>query len=156
MTTPVSMGMIDHSGESTSVNFHLPAIEPDGDNWADLFDTGGAYDLLKIPLIAMTGCNLTRSVASIAVDTSAGSLPSGEFAQREWATRITYIDTVTNKKYRLDVPGPVAGLIPEGTDVIPLTNVLLAAFILVFEAQCVSPVGNPVQVIRAINVGRKS
>lgn len=157
MTTPVSMGLIDHSGEASSINFHLPAVAANGSNWATLFaPTTGAYDLLKAGLIACTDMNLTRSTASIVVETSVGSLPSSEFAQREIAVRVTYVDNVTNEKFRFDIPGPAQALFPSGTDVIPLTNVTLAAMIALFEAQCVSPRGNAVTVIGARIVGRKS
>lgn len=157
MTTPVSMGLIDHSGEATSINFHMASIEADGSNWPDLFaPTTGGYDVLKAALIACTACNLTRSTASIVVETSVGSVPSDDYAQRELAVRVTYVDNVTNEKFRFDIPGPVAGLIPTGTDVIPLTNILLAALATDFETQCVSPRGNACTVIGARLVGRKS
>lgn len=157
MTTPVSMGLIDHSGEATSINFHFESVDPDGGNWEDLFaPTTGAYDVLKAALIACTACNLTRSTASIVVETSVGSIPADEYAQRELAVRITYVDNVTNEKFRFDIPGPVNGLIPSGTDVIPLTNLLLAALKVDFETQCVSPRGNAVTIIGARLVGRKS
>jgi hypothetical protein len=151
------MGLIDHSGEATSINFHFEAIEEDGGNWEELFaPLTGKYPLLKVAMVALTGCNHTRTTASVPVDTSTGSLPADEYAQRELAVRITYVDNVTAEKFRLDIPGPVSGLIPEGTDVIPLTNLLLAAFITAFEWACVSPRGNALTVIGARFVGRKS
>ena len=157
MTTPVRIGMIDRSGENTSVNFHLPAIASDGSNWPNLFaPTTGRYDLLKLTLTPLTRLNLTRSVMNQVVETSVGSLPADAMAQRELAIRFTYVDDVSNNKYRFDVPGPVDAVIQSGTDVIDLANVLIAAFKVDFEAQCVSPEGNAVTIIGARLVGRKS
>ncbi len=155
MTSKIRVGMIDHSAEITSMNFHLDALT--NANYDALFlATTGKYDLIKAVFNPLTILNLTRSTVSLEVDQSVGSLPADEHAQRELALRIFYTDSVSGKKYRLDVPGPAAGVIPEGTDIVPLTNVPLAAFIVVFEAQAVSPEGNALVVTSARIVGRRN
>lgn len=155
--TPVSMGMIDHSGERTAFNFNLPGIETDGSNFDTLFAPAtGSYDVLKATAILLTKLNLTKSTASIVVETSVGSLPAAASAQRETAARFTYVDNVTAQKYRFDIPSPVDAIIQTGTDVIDLGNALVAAFVADFESQCVSPLGNPVTVVGARLVGRRN
>lgn len=154
-TTKVKMGMIDHSGELTSFNFHLDELT--NTNFDELFLAAtGKYDLLKVVTIPLTILNLTRSTMSKEIDQSVGSLPSDEHAQRELALRIFYADSVEGTKYRLDIPGPAAAAIPQGTDIVPLTNVPLAAWIVVFEAECVTPEGNAPVVTGARIVGRRN
>ena len=153
MGLPVRIGMIDHSAESSSTTLYFPA-PVDGDLSPIIEPTTGAYDVVKVPFIVLTDLNLTRTVASMVIDTSVGELPSDKKAQRELKLQITYVDNVTTRKYRLEIPGPSEAVIPEGTDVVPLTNPALALFKTAFEAQCVSPVGNPVTVIGARVVGR--
>lgn len=153
MATPVRIGMIDHSAEQTSTTLYFPT--PVNDDYSGLLaPTTGAYDIVKAAFIALTALNLTRSTATIEVDASVGEVPELEHAQRELRLRIVYVDNVTGKKYRMDVPGPASGVIPKGTDEVPISNPLLTAFKTVFEAQCVSPVGNPVTLQRAYVTGR--
>lgn len=157
-STPIHMGMIDHSAEATSVNFHLPAVAGDGSNWAALFaPVTGKYDILKASLITLTKLNLTRSTMSQVVDSSVGSIPAAQDAQREWAARIIYVDNVTTKKYRFDVPGPADTIIPSGTDELDFVgNAVLAAFKVDFEANAVSPDGNAVTIQRGYITGRRN
>jgi len=157
-STPVHIGMVDKSGEQTGTMLYFEPILDDGTNWDDLFDQGGAniYDIVKVPMILLTKLNLTRSIASVEVERSSGTLPAAADAQREWATRFVYLDTVTNKKYSFTIPAPVDSIVQEGTDVVDLGNALVAAFITVFEANCVSPEGNAVSVLSARVIGRNS
>ena len=157
MPTPITIGMIDHSAELTRSLVYFEDIQADGLNWPTLFaPTTGKYDLLKVPFILLTKLNLTHSLMGQEVDTSVPTPPVAASAQRETAMRVSYVDDVTGKKYRFDIPSPVDAIIQAGTDVIDLADVLVAAFVLVFEAQCVSPVGNAVTVVGARFVGRRS
>lgn len=155
--TKIKYGMIGHSGENTSVNIYLAEILADGTNWpANFAPVTGSEELIKATLIPMTLMNFTRTTATIVVGESIPSLPVDPHAQRELALRISYVDTVTLKKYRYDIPGPQAGVIPTGTDEVPLGNVLLAAHILVMEANAVSVDDNPIEIYAARIVGRNN
>jgi len=146
--------MIDHSSERSSVTINLPEL--DDTNYNDLFAAAtGRYDVIKATLTPLTLCNLTNSTAGLVIDSSPGVPPADEHAQRELKLQIRYVDTADNNAaYRLEIPGPAAGVIPSGTDIVPLTNPLLAAFIVAFEANAVSPRGGAVQVVGARIVGR--
>lgn len=155
--TKVRVGVIGHSGEDSSINYYLPEITADGLNWPTNFTpVTGRVDLIKATLAPMTLMNFTKTTTTIIVDEDVASLPADPHAQRELALRISYVDTVTFKKYRYDIPGPQAGVIPIGTDEVPLGNVLLAAHILVMEAQAVSIDDNPIEIIAARIVGRNN
>lgn len=155
--TTLHFGMVDKSNERTRVQLHVDAIADDGSNVATVLTAvGSKAELLKAAIINMTKLNMTHTDASLRIDQSVESLPTAADAQREWATRITYVDNTTGKKYRFDVPAPVDTLVPEGTDIIPLSNLELAAFVAVFEANCVSEVGNPITVTSARIVGRRN
>lgn len=155
--TPVQYGMLDHSNEKTSVQVYFPEIDSDGGNWADLFTgLGNSYDLVKTAIAAVSDLNFTRSTASVVVDESSPSIPSATTAQREVAVRIHYSDTVTNGKFRFDIPGPATAFIPTGTDEYDLSNIGVAALIAVLEANLVSPDGNAITVNSMRFVGRNS
>lgn len=156
--TPIRVGMLDHSGERTSCTVYMEEIAANGSNWPDLFAPAtGSYDIFKAGLIAITKLNLTRTTAPIEVDQSVESVPSEATAQRETAIRWSYVDDVTGKKYRFDTPAPVDALLQSGTDVIDIVaNVGAAAFVAIFEAQCVSPDGNAVTMTGARFVGRRN
>lgn len=154
--TKVSVGVIGHSGELSSINYYLPEIDDVGLEWALNFATGGREDLIRATIAPMTLMNFTRTNVTVRVSEDIPSLPADPHAQRELALRISYVDTVTLKKYRYDIPGPQGGVIPSGTDEVPLGNVLLAAHILVMEANAVSVDDNPIEVVAARIVGRNN
>jgi hypothetical protein len=156
MTTKVNWSWIDHSGEPSSFGIHLPTLT--NANYDDLFAAGtGRYDSLKTSIIALTKLNHVRSSASIPVDASVGSIPVDPTAQRELKIVVTYVDDVTTKKYRFEIPSPTDILIQSGTDQIDIVNnVTFAAFVTQFEAKAVSPDGNAVTVIGARLAGRNN
>lgn len=155
-STKVRFSLVDYSAEPTSTGLHFEEL--DDTNYDDLFNpVTGSVSLIQAALLLLTACNHVRTTASIESDTGSGAIPSEPTAQREIALRVQYRDTANAKKYRFDVPGPVSGLYPpQGTDQVPLDNIIAAAFITVFEAQCVSPDGNPVEVVSIRLVGRAS
>lgn len=158
MPTQVTYGMIDHSGERTGVQLWFPDIAADGGNWDDLFTTAltNRYDVIKIPLAALTLCNLTRSTASAVVDESAATIPADAQAQREKGMRFFYVDTVTGDRGNFTVPAPDDAAIPSGTDQVNMANAVVAAFVTVVEANAVSRDGNPIDIQSARIVGRNS
>lgn len=155
--TRMSMGVIGHSGELSSINFYLPEILADGTNWPTLFAPATGYlDLIKATLTPMTLMNFTKTLTSVTVDEDIPSLPADPHAQRELALRVSYVDTITFKKYRYDIPGPQAGVIPSGTDDVSLGNVLFAAHIVVMELYAVSVDDNPIEITAGRIVGRNN
>lgn len=158
LSTPVHYGLIDHSGEKTSINVHFEAIEDDGSNVAGLFaNATGKLDLLKAAILGVTNGNFTRTTAQVVAEVSSPSLPSDENAQREIAIRVTYADTVTGKTYRLDLPTADSALRQQGTDDVNLADAgAMAAFKTAFELYIVSELGNPVVIQKARFVGKNT
>ena len=157
MSTPVSWGWLDHSGERTKTTIHFEDIASDGSNWNEFEGVLGKRSVVGTALQAITKLQHTRTVLSQTLNTSVESIPADATAQRETAIRWIYADNVTGKKYRFDSPAPVDALLQSGTDVIDLAaNAAAIAFVTVFEANCVSPDGNAVTMISARYVGRRS
>jgi len=152
MAAKVHFGMIDHSAEACG-----PSLWFDDAGAPDYSDVDTASGLVQAALAVLTDCNLTNTTLSAKLDVNAAFPPATVTAQREIAIRVIYRDTVTGKAERFDVPGPATTFYPgAGTDVIPLDNLIAAAFIAVFEAQCVSQDGNPVEVTQIYLVGRNN
>lgn len=152
MAAKVHFGMIDHSAEACG-----PALYFDDTAKPDYTAVGTAAGLVQTALAILTDCNLTNTTLSAVLDSTSPAVPATVTAQREIAVRVIYRDTVTGDAERFDVPGPATTFYPgSGTDVIPLDNVVAAAFIAVFEAQCVSKLGNPVEVTKIYLVGRNN
>jgi hypothetical protein len=152
--TPVIFSSVDHSGEVSRTKIYVEEL--DNENFDDLFlAVTGSVTLLQAAYLTLTACNHNRTVYQFVPDVGPGGCPATPTAQREVAIRVSYRDNVTGKAYRFDVPGPVAGLYPgEGTDEVPLDNIVAAPFIIVFEANALSEVGNPVTVTHIELVGR--
>lgn len=154
-STKLYFGLIDYSAERSGVTVYLPEL--DASNYAALFGVGGRAALLQTELEIITGLTRTGTSATVPLAPGSDALPANVNAQREIAVRVSYQDDVTGKKYRFDIPGPVDALYPpQGTDVIPLDNVLAAAFIAVFEAQAVSVDGNAITITGLRLVGRNN
>ncbi|GAI01394.1 unnamed protein product, partial [marine sediment metagenome] len=82
--------------------------------------------------------------------------PTDVLAQRESALRVFYADDVTGEVYHISVPGPdwdSVDLLPN-TDLADMTDEPLAALISALESDGLSPVGNAITVLRAVQVGR--
>lgn len=154
--TKVTVGLVDHSNEATKVSFHIPQLT--SSNFDALFaGTTGSVDLIEAAIETLSDCNTTRTTSSITNNTDENTAPSTVTAQREVAVRFAYRDTVTGAPGHFDVPGPVTSIYPDtGTDNIDLANVMVAAAIVVFEAEMVSPAGNAIQITRATLVGRNN
>lgn len=159
-TAPVRISWVDHSGEKTSQVLHFPAIvnsNAAGNIEGLATDVTGSYDIMKAGLIAITRLNHLNARMGLKLDQSVESLPADQMAQREMAVRWSYVDDVTGQKYRFDTAGPVDALIQSGTDVIDIVaNAAALAFVALFEANCVSPLGNAVTMTGARLVGRRS
>lgn len=154
--TKVSYSYIDESEEECTLHLRLPEIASDGSNWAAVAnETTGMIAVLGTSLGTLTRLNEYRSQLNITVNDVAKSAPSDEHAQRERAARFIYADDDTGQEYRFDVPGPES-IFLAGTDQVDMSDVAVAAFKLVFEADVVSPLGNSVTLLRGYRVGKNT
>lgn len=155
-TTQVSYGWIDHSAEGSRTQLHFPELETDGSNLDAILGVTGDANVMRLALDVVSKLNETRVTAGILVHTAVGSIPADATAQREIAARMTYVDNVTTKKYRFDIPAPDDDFVPTGSDDINMAAAVWVTFKTAFEASCVSPDGNAVTLISGRIVGRRS
>jgi hypothetical protein len=154
VSSQASFGFVDHSGEHTRTKLHFAPLDGSADNSGLLAFPTGSIDLIAIAMALLTKLPSTGVTLSVRLGTSAPALPADATAQRELACRVIYADTVTGKKYRFDLPAPIDALVPSGTDQVDIGTTDFDAFRLVFEAEVLSEVGNPVVVLSARIVGR--
>jgi len=155
MALQIGIATIDHSAEVGVTKLYVPDLT--NANYDALFGVAGKVTLLQAAFLLLTDCTHKSTNASLLVDQGAGTIPGTVTAQREIGVRVTYRDTVNGKMSELTVPGPKTGFYPgSGSDVIPLDNILAAAFITVFEANAVSADGNAVEVTNIRLVGRNN
>jgi len=154
--TTASYGWIDHSAEGSRTQLNFPALS--AANFDDITGAapGGAINDMRVALELVTKLNETRVSASLDVHSAVGSIPADATAQREIAARMIYVDNVTTQRYRFDIPAPADDFVPTGSDDINMAAAVWVAFKAAFEANCVSPVGNPVTLISGRIVGRRS
>jgi hypothetical protein len=143
----------DKSDEMSSVELTIADVSAGG---ADFDAVMANLAALGAALLGVTDCTQAREMFNQAVDTKDPSTPVDEHAQRESALRIFYADDVTGEVYHISVPGPSwdgIDLLPN-TDLADLTDEPVAALVASIEADALSPVGNAVTVLRAVQVGR--
>lgn len=152
MAVKIRQGFIDHSGEQSTTQFWV--AEAAGDDYttaiADAGDVAGG-------IAAVTLCNFTRRTLSKQIDSDVPVIPSDDFAQRETALWVQYVDTVDGSYQSMSIPGPDLALLAQpNTDEVDLANLVMAAFIVILEANLVSELGNTIEVTRARIIGRRN
>lgn len=144
----------DRSKEISSIEMNFVDIAAGGAN----FDTVKGYvDGLGAALATASLCTQSTENLKQETDTPDPSVPTDVHAQREAGCRIFYADDVTGKVYHITIPGPDKdnmAMISE-TDFYDLTDTVLAAVVTAIELG-VSPVGNAITVLRAVDVGRNN
>lgn len=144
----------DRSNEISSVELNFADVAAGGAN----FDTVIGYvDGLGAALATASLCTQSTENFKQETDTPDPSVPSDVHAQREAGCRIFYADDVTGKIYHITIPGPDKdnmAMIAE-SDLYDLTDTVLAAVVTAIEL-ALSPVGNAITVIRAVDVGRNN
>lgn len=143
----------DRSQEISGVELTVADVSAGG---AD-FDTVMAdVAALGAAIAGISNCVQAREVFIQTVDTKNPASTSDEYANRESALRIFYGDTVTGETYHVSIPGPDWSAIGmhANTDLADLEDTELAALVTALEANALSPVGNAIEVIRAVQVGR--
>lgn len=143
----------DKSDEISGVEMTIADVSAGGADFdtvmADVAALGAAF-------LAATECIQARETFNQAVDTKDPATPTDVLAQRESALRIFYADDVTGEVYHVSLPGPdwdAIDLLPN-TDLADLTDVPVANIVIALEANALSPVGNAITVLRAVQVGR--
>lgn len=158
MPAQTTFNFVDFSGEGASVAFWTPTLN--ASNVVTYTDTTLTNQLgdLKAAVDALTLLNETNINVGAARIVSPPTLPTDENAQREQKLQVKYVDTVTGKKYRFEIPGVDRTLVAQvGTDVVDFANnVFMIALVNAFENGYVSELGNPVSVYGAILVGRNN
>lgn len=143
----------DKSDEISNLEMTVADVSAGG---AD-FDTVMAdVAALGLAFLAATECIQAREVFNQTVDIKDPATPTDPQAQRESALRIFYADDVTGEVYHVSLPGPDWASIDlqPNTDLADLTDVPVANIVIAMEANGLSPAGNDITVLRAVQVGR--
>jgi hypothetical protein len=151
MPSKAALGFIDRSGESSRTSYYVATV-------ADAAAASTAADNIQIGIAVITLCNLRDLTLQVVVSEEVPTLPLSAFAQREVGLEIFYADAVTGEKARFTIPGPDLVLVGQaGTDTVDIvSNVTMAAFVIVFEANAKSKDGNAVEVTGARIIGRNN
>lgn len=143
----------DKSDEISTVELTVADVSAGG---AD-FDTVMAdVAALGAAILASTECIQAREMFNQAVDVKNPATPTDVLAQRESALRVFYSDNTTGEVYHISIPGPdwdAIDLLPN-TDLADLTDAPVSGLVTALEANALSPVGNAITVLRAVQVGR--
>ena len=145
----------DRSDEISNVELTVADVSAGG---ADFDAVMADVAALGAAILGCTDCVQAREVFNQAVDVKDPSTPINEHAQRESALRVFYADDVTGEVYHVSVPGPSwdgIDLLPN-TDLADLTDAPVDALVTALEANALSPVGNAITVLRAVQVGRRN
>jgi hypothetical protein len=143
----------DRSDEISNVELTVADVSAGG---ADFDAVMANVAVLGAALLAATECVQAREMFNQAVDVKSPTTPTDPQAQRESALRIFYADDVTGDIYHISLPGPDwanVDLLPN-TDLADLTDAPLATLVAAIESDALSPVGNAITVLRAVQVGR--
>ena len=134
-------------------------------SFADIAAGGANFDAVKASVIAIgdavLACTLcTDASENLKQETAVPdpSVPADQNAQREAGMRVFYADDVTGKVYHFTVPGPDKStmLLLTESDLYDPADAPLSALITALEANVLSPVGNAISFLRAVDVGRNN
>lgn len=145
----------DRSKEISSFELSFPDIAAGGAN----FDTVAAsVAALGAAVQAITHCTDASENLKQETQTPDPTIPTSFWAQRESGMRMFYADDVTGKVYHFTIPAPdktACDLVDE-SDLYDATDEPLASLITLLESDVLSPVGNAVSFLRAVDVGRNN
>jgi len=144
--------IIDHSGEYSSVAMNIPDVTDA--TWAA---TNLGITALQAAIAALTAGNIaSKSLLAYTYPVN-DTFPTNEYAQRETGLRLFYKDVDNSKKFHVTIPAPNLALIAqEGTDMVDMTNSVVAALTALLETWMVSPYGNGVSFYKGVIVGRRN
>jgi hypothetical protein len=109
-------------------------------------------------MAVVTLCNFTDQNLVILADGDIPTIPTSPNAQRELALWVQYTDAVNGDYGTFTVPGPNLTLLGQAnTDEVDIvSNVTMAAFVVILEANLVSVDLNAIEITRARIIGRRS
>jgi len=144
----------DYSLEPSNSKITITQLTP-----ANFLATIGLVDVLIGTMAAITLGQMERSKISAREQVEDPASPTDPNAQRERKWLVLYHDTVTSKKYRLEIPTADlgGGNLVTNSDEANLADVQIAAFVTAFEAVAVDPDtgANPVEVDKILHVGKR-
>lgn len=148
-----SFSILDNSNEISRMSFFFGPITaltlPGPTGFLALY---GAFRSATQALILG---NIIQDQWSGDITQYAKTVPSDVNAQRERKASVTYEDTTTHALYRIEVPTVnLAGRVQPLSDLIDLTESVVAAWVTGFEALCLSPEGHAINVLQIRAVGR--
>ena len=145
----------DRSKEISSIEINTTDVASGGANFDVIV---GYVDALGAAFAAASLCTQSSESFKQETDTPDAGVPTDVHAQREAGCRIFYSDDVTGKVFHITIPGPDKDnmdMIVE-SDLYDLTDTLLAAVVSAMETGMLSPDGNAITVLRAVDVGRNN
>lgn len=149
-----NISYLDFSGEKSSVSFNV--VTPSGATYDwDALEAivDGIGDAIDAVCLCTRGNDTIRVVAQV----GSQALPADEEAQRELGLRVFYIDTTTQKKYHITIPGPDLSLmVNAGFDQVDWSGTEMAALETALEANMLSPDGNAISLTSGYIVGRRN
>lgn len=145
------LSFLDASNETSGLTIYMDEI-----NAANFVALNAEKVALTTALRALTLCNPLSSGLSVAMTQYNMGVPTSAWAQRELALQVSFVDTVNGRKQTLTIPGVDWETYKGDGDFIDYNNVLWAAFKTAFELTARSFYGNPVQIVSARFVGRRS
>jgi hypothetical protein len=147
------MTLTDYSGERTTVTVNSATL-----NGANFDTEQTAWTALRTAIQGLTLGNTYSHSLSQVLNVTTLPAPS-PLAQRENKWLVTYADTVTGKRYQMEIGTAELdnGHLVANSDMADLSSPDWEAFETAFEAFAVAPdTGNPVALVSAQFVGRKS
>lgn len=154
MASEYGVTWIDFSQEASNMGLTVTQITA-----GNLVATLGLLDTLLAATQAITEGQAARSRVLARVQDEDTTPPAAESAQRERKWLVFYHDTVTAKKFRLEIPTALlTGNLVSGSDLADLGATNIAAWVTAFEAVARDPdTGlNTVAVDKIQHVGRRS
>lgn len=141
----------DYSGETSP--FKVYTVELNAGNFAA---TGTAIQTLGTATNALSRGQPAKSTLTAQINTISGANATDPVAQREMKWLVSYLDTVLNETFRLEIPCAdlSAANLLGNTDQADLSSTEWAAWVTAFEAVAKSKYGNAVTVTGARFVGR--
>ena len=144
----------DKSGETSTISLNYIDVAAGGGNFdAVLALQDAVHDAIEtITLCVTSGNKLQQHVSGSA------ATPGNNAAQREFGLRIHLVDLTEDRRSFFTIPAPdlVNMTIPDNTDIVPLTETLVADLVTAVEAGVKSRDGNAVTVEKVTIVGRRN
>jgi len=151
MATPITLSMIDYSGEPTRTSWHSPTLTA-----ANLVAQTAIQDAIRLAIEAISLCNEDKLTAALVMHSATPTRPTNPNAQRELAVKVFYVDNVNGRTGTMTIPGPnLTALTLVNDEVVLADGDVMADFVTAFEFAN-SRDGNNITVTAARLVGRNN